>query len=57
MVFMEYKYKFCKLKIIIKLVLGEDIDEFLNDNLFLLLNGFYLDVLYDFFIDWFELLG
>lgn len=54
MVSMEYKHKLCKLKITIKPAPGEDIDELLNDNPSLSLNGFHSDASYDFLTDRFE---
>lgn len=54
MVSMEYKHKLCKLKITIKPAPGEDIDELLNDNSSLSLNGFHSDASYDFLTDRFE---
>ncbi|EXY73332.1 fimbrillin family protein [Bacteroides fragilis] len=54
MVSMEYKHKLCKLKITIKPAPGKDIDELLNDNPSLSLNGFHSDASYDFLTDRFE---
>jgi len=54
MVSMEYKHKLCKLKITIKPAPGENIDELLNDNPSLSLNGFHSDASYDFLTDRFE---
>lgn len=54
MVSMEYKHKLCKLKITIKPAPEEDIDELLNDNPSLSLNGFHSDASYDFLTDRFE---
>lgn len=54
MVSMEYKHKLCKLKIKIKPATGEDIEEILNDNPTLSLNGFHSDASYDFMTNQFE---
>ena len=54
MVSMEYKHKLCKLRITIKPAPGEDIDELLNDNPTLSLNGFHSDASYDFITNQFE---